>query len=99
MCGRYSLVAKQNELLERFKVKKVVGRLLPRFNAAPSQQLPLIACDDPERMVLAEWGLVPAWMKDESSPKRLINARAETLAEKPTFKTAAAKRRCLVLAD
>ncbi|MFC1598058.1 SOS response-associated peptidase [Patescibacteria group bacterium] len=99
MCGRYSLIAKPNELKERFKVKKIEGRLAPRFNAAPSQQLPLITNSAPTKITLAEWGIVPVWMRDEKSPKRLINARAETVDEKRTFKTAAEKRRCLVIAD
>lgn len=99
MCGRYSLIASPNELKERFKVKYIDGKLVPRFNAAPAQQLPFIANTSPERMQLGEWGLIPAWMQDEKSPKRLINARAETVGEKPTFKTAAQKRRCLIVAD
>lgn len=99
MCGRYSLITSLNELKERFNVKKVSGQLTPRYNAAPSQQLPLIAGNDPQRIVLAEWGIIPAWMKDEKSVKRLINAKAETLAEKRTFKYAAEKRRCLIIAD
>lgn len=99
MCGRYSLLKQEDELKERFKVKKIAGHLTPRFNAAPTQQLPLIPNSDPEIMILAEWGIAPAWMKDEKSPKRLINARAETVFDKPTFKAAVAKRRCLVIAD
>ncbi|MFA6027813.1 MAG: SOS response-associated peptidase [Patescibacteria group bacterium] len=99
MCGRYSLISSLNELKERFNVKKVSGQLTPRYNAAPSQQLPLIAGDAPQRIVLAEWGIIPAWMKDEKSIKRLINAKAETIAEKRTFKQAAEKRRCLIIAD
>ncbi|MFH1426085.1 MAG: SOS response-associated peptidase [Candidatus Kerfeldbacteria bacterium] len=99
MCGRYSLIASPNELKERFRVKKIDGKLVPRFNAAPAQQLPLISNTSPTRMQLGEWGLVPAWMRDEKSVKRLINARAETIGEKPTFKSAAEKRRCLIIAD
>lgn len=99
MCGRYSLIASPNELKERFKLKKIDGKLVPRFNAAPAQQLPLIANTAPERIQLGEWGLMPAWMQDEKSPKRLINARAETIGKKQTFKTAAQKRRCLIVAD
>ena len=99
MCGRYSLTLPADELLERFKVKKIQGKLSPVFNAAPSQQLPLITNDKPQRLTLAEWGLIPAWMKDQKSPKRLINARAEGIDTKRTFKSAAEKRRCLVIAD
>ena len=99
MCGRYSLISSINEIKERFQVKKISGHFLPNSNASPSQQLPLIANSDPERIVLAEWGIIPAWMKDETSPKRLINAKAETIDIKPTFKNAAEKRRCLIIAN
>jgi len=70
MCGRYSLISSLNEIKERFQVKKISGQFLPNSNASPSQQLPLIANSDPERIVLAEWGIIPAWMKDE---KRWLN--------------------------
>lgn len=99
MCGRYSLISSLNEIKERFQIKKISGNFLPNNNASPSQQLPLIANTDPERIVLAEWGIIPAWMKDEKSPKRLINAKAETIDIKPTFKNAAEKRRCIIIAD
>lgn len=99
MCGRYSLISSINEIKERFQVKKISGQFLSTANASPSQQLPLITNSDPERIVLAKWGIIPAWMKDEKSPKRLINAKAETITIKPTFKNAAEKRRCIIIAD
>ncbi len=99
MCGRYSLITSANELKERFKVKKIEGSISSRFNAAPGQQLPLISNQHSEKIIIGEWGLIPAWMKDEASPKRLINARAETITEKKTFKKAVEKQRCLIIAD
>lgn len=99
MCGRYSLITSVDELKERFDVTKIDGKILPNYNAAPDQQLPLITSQNQNRLRLATWGLLPAWLKDEKSPKRLINAKAETLAIKPTFKQAAEKRRCLIVAD
>lgn len=99
MCGRYSLITSVDEIKERFAVKKIDGKILPNYNAAPNQQLPLIASQNQDRLRLATWGIQPAWLKDEKSPKRLINAKAETLAIKPTFKQAAEKRRCLIIAD
>ncbi|MDP3970820.1 MAG: SOS response-associated peptidase [bacterium] len=99
MCGRYSLVAFPKELQERFNVKKIEGTITPRFNVAPAQQLPLVTTDHPDRIILGEWGIVPAWMRAEVSPRRLINARAETITEKKTFKKAIEQQRCLIIAD
>lgn len=99
MCGRYSLITSVDEIKERFHVTKIDGKILPNYNAAPDQQLPLITSQNQDRLRLATWGLLPAWLKDEKSPKRLINAKAETLSIRPTFKKAAEQRRCLIIAD
>jgi len=72
----------------------------PRYNIAPTQQAPVIAnLDGANRVELFQWGLVPSWAKDISIGNRMINARAETLAEKSTFKRLLNNRRCLVLTD
>jgi putative SOS response-associated peptidase YedK len=73
--------------------------LAPRYNAAPTQSLPVILNEEPHAIQLLRWGLVPFWAKDPSIGNRMINARTETLAEKPSFRNALHKRRCLVLAD
>lgn len=99
MCGRYSLVISPDEIKERFKVKKIDSQLRPNANASPSQQLPLITNYDSQRLILATWGMIPAWINDEKTVKRLINARAETLEIKSTFKSAIKNNRCLVIAD
>jgi len=71
--------------------------LLPRYNIAPSQSiLAIIQVDDEPEASLLQWGLIPSWSKE---PKGLINARAETLEEKPTFKESVHQRRCLIPAD
>jgi putative SOS response-associated peptidase YedK len=72
---------------------------VPRFNVAPTQAIPVIANNHPERLEMFHWGLVPSWAKDLSIGNRMINARAETLADKPAFRTALRRRRCLVPAD
>lgn len=90
MCGRYAIFTPPDELAERFSVP--VPEVEPTYNAAPSQRLPVIP-DDAEEVRLARWGLTPAWADEE---RDLINARAATIAEKPSFRDA---NRCLVPAD
>lgn len=100
MCGRFTL-RDPAILAERFQAQlDVEGELPARFNIAPTQTVPIVV-DDPagRRIQLARWGLIPSWAKDPGVGARLINARAETLAEKPSFRAALRSRRCLVPAD
>lgn len=96
MCGRFS-VTKTDGLAKRFKVKAV--KVKPMYNAAPSQQTPVVLNDAPDEIQLLKWGLIPHWAKDPKIGYRMINARAETVAEKPSFKGPLKYHRCLVLAD
>lgn len=89
MCGRYTLFVEQSDLEERFNAT-FSEPFSPRYNAAPGQQLPVITNNEPEMIQRLEWGLVPSWADDESGG--LINARAETLGEKPSFRTAYEQR-------
>jgi putative SOS response-associated peptidase YedK len=103
MCGRYSLTRREAELVERFGIEQLLlesDGLRPRYNVAPTQLVPVIL-DQGGQRTLAEmkWGLIPFWTKDPKKTKPIINARSETIAEKPFFKTAANKRRCLIPAD
>lgn len=98
MCGRYSLFTPPETVEDRFDAT-FVRRPEPRYNAAPGQHLPVITDDAPETIAFLKWGLIPRWAEDESIGNRLINARAETVAEKRSFRDAYANRRCLVLAD
>jgi putative SOS response-associated peptidase YedK len=95
MCGRYSLFVPQDTIEERFGAT-FVDDYEPRYNAAPSQQLPVILDEAPAEIRRARWGLIPAWGGEGDG---LINARAETAAEKPAFREAYDSRRCLVPAD
>ncbi len=99
MCGRYTLTRKPENLIFRFDLKTEGAELRPRYNIAPGQNAPVIADDGGRSLRMMQWGLVPSWAKDPSSGNKMINARAETLAEKPSFKGLIGKRRCLVLAD
>ncbi|KPL90950.1 SOS response-associated peptidase [Herpetosiphon geysericola] len=98
MCGRYSITADGQQVAMRFGVQ-VAGDWQAHYNAAPSQSLPVILNSDPQSVQWLRWGLVPHWAKDPSIGNKMINARAETLLEKPSFREPLRKRRCLVLAD
>jgi len=98
MCGRYTVIAPAPALAKRFSAKEAATPA-PTFNAAPSQALPIITNATPEQIQLVNWGLVPSWSRDPASGPKPINARAETLGEKPSFRQLLARRRCLVLAD
>ena len=99
MCGRFSVAVNPEVLVERFEVSLPDETLFPRYNAAPTQKLPVITNEDDRKIKLFRWGLIPSWAKDLSIGNKLINARAETLSEKPSFRKALEKRRCLVPAD
>ena len=99
MCGRFSLAADQKTLSETFTDFEIPEELGPRYNIAPSQPVAVVANNGQNKVEFFQWGLIPSWAKDPQIGNRMINARAETLAEKPSFKTAYKRRRCLVLAD
>lgn len=100
MCGRYTLVSPLDDLLDVFGVPEVHFDYRPRYNIAPSQEAPVLAQDhDGRRIGLLRWGLIPSWADDPAIGNRMINARSETASEKPSFRAAFGRRRCLVLAD
>ncbi|TVY11567.1 SOS response-associated peptidase [Paenibacillus cremeus] len=103
MCGRYTITAEWEELMLRFLLDIRPGKYQPRYNAAPGQWIPaIIGADHAEagrRMGELRWGLVPSWSKDDKSAFRMINARSETVAEKPAFRSLLARKRCIVPAD
>ena len=103
MCGRYTFITPAPKVEQRFDAQ-FTDAAPTTYNAAPSQRLPAITNAAPHQIQLLSWGLVPSWSRDPtghgpaSGPKP-INARAETLAEKPSFRQLLDRRRCLVLAD
>jgi putative SOS response-associated peptidase YedK len=99
MCGRFTLAVDPSQLQEAFPWADVSSQAAPRFNIAPTQPVAVIANNGENRLEYFHWGLVPSWAKDPEIGNRMINARAETLAEKPSFRNAFRRRRCLVLAD
>jgi putative SOS response-associated peptidase YedK len=101
MCGRYTLRAKLNQLLRQFAAEADDGvEWEPRYNIPPTAPVPAVRMIDGKReLALLKWGLIPSWAKDTKIAYSTINARADTVATKPAFRTAFKKRRCLVLAD
>ena len=99
MCGRYTITADARQLAFRFGAEPPAAGVAARYNAAPTQQLPVIVNAEPTAIQLLTWGLVPAWARDKTGGTRLINARLETAAVRPSFRDAWRQRRCLVLAD
>lgn len=100
MCGRFVQYTLFPLLEKEFSLK--FGEeipLRPSWNIAPTQQVPVVINEEGNRMITCRWGLIPPWAKDPSIGSRMINARAETLAEKPSFKGPLKKHRCLIVAD
>ena len=100
MCGRYTLAAPVNELVEQFDIDEYPSSITTSYNIAPTQEVAAVIAEDEKRKLeMLRWGLVPAWADDPSIGNRMINARSETVAEKPSFRKAFKDRRCLVLSD
>lgn len=100
MCGRFTLALDLEGLRQSFPWLALPERdLRPRYNIAPTQPVAVVANNHPQQLDFFVWGLIPPWAKDPTIGSRLINARAETLAEKPAFRNAYRRRRCLILAD
>ncbi len=101
MCGRFSNDAKPEQIEAEFKIGKLNPELFtPRYNIAPTQMIPVVLEQSGDRIIEAlRWGLIPSWAKDESIGSKMINARAETLAEKPSFRDAFKHKRCIIPAS
>lgn len=100
MCGRFTIIADPVKVMERFEVEQLAFDLQPRYNVAPGQLIPAIIADQGKRrMGQLRWGLVPAWAQDEKIGYKMINARAESLQEKPAFRSLIARKRCIIPAD
>ena len=99
MCGRYSLIADIQDLARQFEFDGTGFENSPRYNVAPTQSVLTVTNRDEREAECMRWGLIPSWAKDASIGNRMINARRETVAQKPSFRSALQRRRCLVLAD
>lgn len=101
MCGRFLLVSPGRDLAERFGLAEEPD-LKPRYNIAPTQLVAVIRAEPDtlvRRLDMLRWGLIPFWAKSASIGSRMINARSETVAEKPAFRSALKRRRCIIPAD
>jgi putative SOS response-associated peptidase YedK len=101
MCGRFAFHSPHETVVQLFALPREAPQIAARWNITPTTDVPAvrIAGDGRRELVRLHWGLVPSWAKERAIGQRLINARAETLLEKPAFRSAFRRRRCLVLAD
>jgi len=100
MCGRYTLRTPVETLVERFEINEYPSSITPSYNIAPSQGVAAVIAENGKRKLeMLHWGLIPSWAKDPEVGNKMINARAETVAEKPSYRKAFKERRCLILAD
>ncbi len=96
MCGRFTLISEVNQLKKRYNATDPGGYRAPNYNVAPTQFAPIVTADG---LVQARWGLIPGWAKSLNAGYSMINARAETILEKPTYKPLMKTGRCLVPAS
>src|ERR687885_1707699 len=100
MCGRYTLRTPVDPLVENFEIDEYPSSLTPNYNVAPTQEVAAVVKEDKKRKLeMLRWGLVPSWAKDPAIGNKMINSRAETVAQKPAFRNSFKARRCLVPAD
>jgi putative SOS response-associated peptidase YedK len=98
VCGRFTLTVDPEQLALAFGLTSL-PEFTPRYNIAPTQDALVITAEQPSEAQFMRWGLIPSWAKDPAMGAKLINARAETAAEKPSFRTALKRRRCIVPAS
>jgi putative SOS response-associated peptidase YedK len=99
LCGRFTLALDTAQLQDFFPWLNIQLDVHPRYNIAPSQPVAVVPNTGTNNLDYYQWGLIPPWAKDPSIGNRMINARVETLSEKPSFRTAFRRKRCLILAD
>ena len=100
MCGRYVISSPYDIMKESFSIDSAQEDFTPNYNVCPTQHIPAISNENGKNVLTKmHWGLVPSWAKDKSVAVRMINARSETISEKPSFRNAFKKRRCLIPAN
>lgn len=98
MCGRFVLVADPNLVQQTFNLDST-PEMMPRYNIAPTQAVPVITNEHPRQISMYRWGLIPSWAKEPQIGSRMINARSEGVEEKPAFRSAFKRRRCIIPAS
>jgi putative SOS response-associated peptidase YedK len=99
MCGRFTLTLDPGELQEKLELGPFLEMYQPRYNISPTQPVSVVRDVTSKAIEQFRWGLIPSWAKDMEIGSRMINARAETLVEKPSFRNLIKRKRCLILAD
>lgn len=99
MCGRFVLCSPTRTLIEEFRIDKTILEYIPSYNIVPTQKIVIVKTDATRILTQCKWGFIPSWAKDPNISHSMINARAETIADKPAFRDAFKKQRCLVVAD
>jgi putative SOS response-associated peptidase YedK len=99
MCGRFVREKSIPAIAREFGVDEISADLKPSYNIAPTQKVAVVVRDNVKQLISVQWGLIPSWSDDPKIGNKLINARAETITEKASFKNAFKKRRCLIVAD
>jgi putative SOS response-associated peptidase YedK len=99
MCGRFSLTVTEAELNERFELTGGTAPYVSRYNCAPTQMLAVVTNENPQQLNYLKWGLIPSWAKEISIGNKMINAKAETILQRPSFRIPFMRRRCLVPSD
>ncbi|ASN06905.1 SOS response-associated peptidase [Virgibacillus necropolis] len=100
MCGRYTLLRDEVEILKEFGINYSIDSYTPSYNVAPGQNVLAVINDGREKRAgYLKWGLVPSWSNDEKIGYKMINARSETVHQKPSFKSLLKRNRCLIIAD
>jgi putative SOS response-associated peptidase YedK len=99
MCGRFEIHSALEIIAKIFGIDAVAFDYRPNYNVTPGQEVLIVVGDGKRRLALSRWGFLPSWAKDLTDGYKMINARAETAAEKPSFRQAFQNQRCLVVAD
>jgi putative SOS response-associated peptidase YedK len=99
MCGRFALSSTSSSISKEFGLEQALFSIQPSYNIAPSQPIIIIANEGEKKLLQCRWGFIPNWAKDPSIGHKMINARAETIAEKPSFREAFKNHRCLIPSD
>lgn len=99
MCGRFTITLEPADLQEELELGEFPADFIARYNVAPTQPVAVVRNTAGRNVEWMRWGLIPSWAKDPAIGRRMINARSETLMEKPSFHEALVKRRCLLISD
>ncbi len=99
MCGRFVRIKTVQEIASIFAIEEIESNLDPSYNITPRQPIVVVVEEGKKKLVSMQWGLIPHWAKDDKIANKLINARAETIEQKPSFRDSFVKRRCIIVAD